>query len=96
MEKVLWEAYAKDNPLAQRKARFKLTAEMDAKITGMCTGARYKRYSEAMGEGCRQLTTNVKMKVVKPFLQAPQNHQRPSCKHIPTRCGVRVARHRSC
>ena len=86
-QQILWEAYAKGDPLAQRKARFKLTAEMDDKIVGMCAAERYKRYSASIGEGCRQLTTNVKMKVVKPFLQAHPPRSRLLCpRHHLTVC----------
>jgi len=68
-QQILWEKFAKENPAASRKGRFILTDEMDANIVGMCEGKRYQRYSPAMREGCQQLTKNVKMKVVKPFLQ---------------------------
>ena len=66
---TLWQKYAKEHPAAQRKAKFELDDDMDRAISAMCKGERYRRYSPAMQEGCRQLTTNVKMKVVKPFLQ---------------------------
>merc|ERR1711907_213398 len=72
-QQVLWEQYAQANPVEQRKARFKLTDEMDTRITGMCDGERYTRYSQPVVEGCRQLVTNVKMKVVKPFLQGGES-----------------------
>lgn len=68
-QQVLWEEYAVRNPVQQRKARFVLDDDMDKAIQGMCSGERYTRYSSAVTEGCRQLTENVKMKVVKPFLQ---------------------------
>lgn len=72
---VLWESYAKDHELEVRKGRFTLTDEMEKKITGMCDGKRFERYSLAMREGCRQLTKNVKMKVIKPFLQGGEHHK---------------------
>merc|ERR1712178_577680 len=62
-QQVLWEEYAKAHPAEVRKGRFKLTDDMDKKITGMCDGERYKRYSKPVTDGCRQLTSNVKMKV---------------------------------
>lgn len=66
---VMWEKYAADHPAEVRKGRFKLTDDMDKKILGMCDGKRFERYANPIKEGCRQLTSNVKMKVVKPFLQ---------------------------
>jgi len=68
-QQVMWVKYAKDNPVEQRKARFTLTDEMDAKIVGMCDTKRYSRYSQSVIEGCHQMVNNVKMKIVKPFLQ---------------------------
>merc|ERR1711865_890464 len=68
-QQVMWEQYAKNYPIEQRKGRFVLTPEMDKNITGMCTSERYSRYAQPIAEGCTQLTQNVKMKVVKPFLQ---------------------------
>jgi len=68
-QQVMWEEYAAAHPAEVRKGRFTLTDEMDKKIVGMCKGKRYERFSKSMQEGCTQLTSNVKMKVVKPFLQ---------------------------
>merc|ERR1711934_927880 len=72
-QQVLWEKYAEAHPAEVRKGRFTLTDEMDKSIIGMCDGKRYKRYSQAMQAGCQQLTSNIKMKVVKPFLQGGES-----------------------